>query len=67
MRARTRSGGLGVLWASGAVTPRSRRAYLNSLEIYDREGPGTLVDFVFHRVVEAMTQAFDILTASALS
>jgi len=49
------------------VTPRSRRAYLNSLEIYDREGPGTLVDFVFHRVVEAMTQAFDILTASALS
>ena len=31
------------------VTPRSRRAYLNSLEIYDREGPGTLVDFVFHR------------------
>jgi len=49
------------------VTPRSRRAYLESLEIYDREGPGTLVDFVFHRVLEAMTQAFDILTASALS
>jgi hypothetical protein len=38
-----------------------------SLETYDREGPAALVDFVFHRAVEGMTQAFDILTASALS
>jgi Fic family protein len=49
------------------VTPRTRRAYLTSLEAYDREGPGTLVDFVFQRGLEAMTQAFDILAASALS
>lgn len=49
------------------VTPRSRLAYLRSLESYEREGPGVLVDFVFERGLEAMTQAFDILTASALS
>ena len=49
------------------VTPRSRRAYLTSLETYDREGPGALVDFVSKRGLEGMTQAFDILTASALS
>jgi hypothetical protein len=49
------------------VTPHSRRAYLMSLETYDREGPAALVDFVFHRALEGMTQAFDILTASALS
>ena len=49
------------------VTPRSRLAYLTSLENYDREGPGPLVDFVFHRALETMTHAFDILTASALS
>jgi len=49
------------------VTPRSRRAYLTSLETYDREGPGALVEFVSKRGLEAMTQAFDILTASALS
>jgi len=49
------------------VTPRSRHAYLASLEIYEREGPAALVDFVFQRGVEAMTQAFDVLTASALS
>jgi hypothetical protein len=49
------------------VTPRSRRAYLLALEDYDKEGPGALVDFVFQRGLEAMTQAFDILAASALS
>jgi len=49
------------------VTPRSRLAYLSSLENYAREGPGALVDFVFQRGLEAMTQAFDILAASALS
>ena len=49
------------------VTPRSRLAYLTSLESYEREGPGVLVDFVFERGLEAMTQAFDILAASALS
>jgi Fic family protein len=49
------------------VTPRTRLAYLSSLEAYDRDGPGTLVDFVFQRGLEAMTQAFDILAASALS
>ena len=49
------------------VTPRSRLAYLRSLESYEREGPGVLVDFVFERGLEAMTQAFDILAASALS
>jgi hypothetical protein len=49
------------------VTPRSRRAYLLALEAYDKEGPGALVDFVFQRGLEAMTQAFDILAASALS
>jgi hypothetical protein len=49
------------------VTPRTRFAYLSSLETYDREGPGALVDFVFQRGLEAMTQAFDILAASALS
>jgi Fic family protein len=49
------------------VTPRSRRAYLASLEGYERDGPAALVDFVFQRGVEAMTQAFDILAASALS
>jgi hypothetical protein len=49
------------------VTPRSRMAYLSGLEAYDREGPGALVDFVVQRGLEAMTQAFDILAASALS
>jgi hypothetical protein len=49
------------------VTPRSRRAYLLALEAYDKDGPGALVDFVFQRGLEAMTQAFDILAASALS
>jgi len=49
------------------VPPRSRGAYLASLESYDRDGPGVLVDFVFRRGVEAMTQAFDILGASTLS
>jgi hypothetical protein len=49
------------------VTPRSRRAYLLALESYDKDGPGALVDFVFHRGLEAMTQAFDILAASVLS
>jgi len=49
------------------VTPQTRFAYLSSLEAYDREGPGGLVDFVFQRGLEAMTQAFDILAASALS
>ena len=49
------------------VTPSTRFAYLSSLEAYDREGPGALVDFVFQRGLEAMTQAFDILAASALS
>jgi len=49
------------------VTPRTRLAYLTSLEAYDRDGPSALVDFVFQRGLEAMTQAFDILAASALS
>ena len=49
------------------VTPRSRRAYLTSLETYDREGPQALVQFVSKRGLEGMTQAFDILTASTLS
>jgi Fic family protein len=49
------------------VTPGSRRRYLTSLEAFDRDGPGPLVDFVFQRGVEATTQAFDILAASALS
>jgi Fic family protein len=49
------------------VTPRTRHAYLAALEEYDREGPSALVDFVFERGLEAMTQAFDILAASALS
>jgi hypothetical protein len=49
------------------VTPRSRRPYLSALEAYDKDGPAPLVDFVFHRGLEAMTQAFDILAASALS
>ena len=49
------------------VPPRSRLVYLSSLEAYDREGPGALVDFVSQRGLEAMTQAFDILAASALS
>ncbi|MBV8159412.1 MAG: Fic family protein [Acidimicrobiia bacterium] len=49
------------------VTLRSRGAYLASLETYDREGPAELVNFVFHRGIKAMTQASDILTASALS
>ena len=49
------------------VTPRSRMAYLTSLETYDREGPAALVTFVTQRELESMTQAIDILTASALS
>jgi Fic/DOC family len=49
------------------LTPRGRLAYLSSLEIYDREGPSALVDFVFQRGIEAMRQSFDILNASALS
>jgi Fic family protein len=49
------------------VTPGARRAYLASLEAYDREGPTALADFVFQRGVEAMTQAYDILAGSALS
>ena len=49
------------------VTPASRGAYLASLETYDRDGPAALADFVFQRGIGAMTQAFDILAASALS
>ena len=49
------------------VTPRSRHAYLSSLELYDREGPSALVDLVFQRGIEAMTQAVDILAATTLS
>jgi Fic family protein len=49
------------------VTPGGRRAYLASLEAYDREGPTALVDFVFQHGIEAMTQAYDILAASALT
>jgi hypothetical protein len=49
------------------VTPRSRREYLTSLEKSGRGEERALVDFVFQRGVEAMTQAFDILAASGLS
>jgi Fic family protein len=47
------------------VTPRSRREYLRSLE-HSTE-PGGLVDFVFQRGIEVMTQGSDILAASAFS
>lgn len=49
------------------VTPRSRRQYLAALEVTMKDEHRLLVDFVFQRAVEAMTQAFDILAASALS
>jgi Fic family protein len=49
------------------VTPRSRREYLTSLELATRGEQRGLIDFVFQRGVEAMTQASDILAASALS
>jgi Fic family protein len=49
------------------VTPRSRREYLLALEATAKDEHRLLVEFVFQRGVEAMTQAFDILTASALS
>ncbi len=57
----------GAIGVPFVVAPASRRAYLTSLEEYDREGPQSLVDLVFRRAIEAMTQAFDILAASALS
>jgi Fic family protein len=49
------------------LTPRTRREYLTSLERATRGEQRGLVDFVFQRSVEAMTQASDILAASALS
>jgi Fic family protein len=49
------------------VTPRSRREYLTSLERATRGEQQGLVDFVFQRGVEAMTQASDVLAASTLS
>jgi hypothetical protein len=49
------------------LTPRSRRQYLAALEATTKDENRQLVDFVYQRAVEAMTQAFDILAASALS
>ncbi|MCU1447916.1 MAG: hypothetical protein JWP02_86 [Acidimicrobiales bacterium] len=49
------------------VTPRSRREYLTRLERATRDEQQGLVDFVFQRGVEAMTQASDVLAASGLS
>jgi Fic family protein len=49
------------------LTPRTRRQYLTALEATLKDEYKPVVDFVFQRAVEAMTQAFDILAASALS
>ena len=49
------------------LTPRTRRQYLKALEGTIKEEYAPVVEFVFQRAVEAMTQAFDILAASALS
>jgi fido (protein-threonine AMPylation protein) len=49
------------------VTPTSRGEYLDSLERVERDDGRTLVEFVYRRAMEGMTQAFDVLAASALS
>jgi hypothetical protein len=46
------------------VTPRSRRAYLTSLEACVRGEHRGVVEFVYQRGIDAMTRAFDILAAS---
>jgi fido (protein-threonine AMPylation protein) len=49
------------------VSPTSRGDYLDCLERVERDDGQRLVDFVYRRGIEAMTSAFDVLAASALS